>query len=264
MTREGRRSPALLAAATTLAILVAHVASVGASAPSPAAPAFRVLVVAANDRFHGAMSDAAEPLLKSLGAENGFAVHSTHDTTVLRDEELARHAVVVQLHLAPFDMTKDQQDALQRFILRGGGWVGIHAAGLTGRQFLKEGAEYWGWFETFLGGVVYSPHPALQRGTLVVEDRTHPITKNLPERMEITDEWYEYDRSPRPDVHVLATADETTYKPNKPMGDHPLVWTNPAFRRMVYVGIGHDPSVCADPHYRVLLRDAIRWAGEPR
>jgi len=228
-----------------------------------AVAAFRVLVVAANDPYHGAMSDAAKPVLESLGAESGFAVDFTHDATVLNDEDLARHAVVVQLHLAPFDMTKDQQAALQRFIVRGRGWVGIHAAGLTGRQFLKEGAEYWGWFETFLGGVVYSPHPALQRGTLVVEDRTHPITKNLPERMEITDEWYEYDRSPRPNVHVLATADETTYKPNKPMGDHPLVWTNPAFRRMVYIGIGHDPSVCADPHYRVLLRDAIRWAGEP-
>ena len=229
-----------------------------------AVAAFRVLVVAANDPYHGAMSDAAKPVLESLGAENSFAVDFTHDATVLRDEELARHAVVVQLHLAPFDMTKDQQDALQRFILRGGGWVGIHAAGLTGRQFLKGGAEYWSWFETFLGGVVYSPHPALQRGTLVIEDRSHPITKNLPERMEVTDEWYEYDRSPRPNVHVLATADETTYKQNKPMGDHPLVWTNPAFRRMVYIGIGHDPSVCADPSYRVLLRDAIRWAGEPR
>ena len=113
---------------TTLVILVGLVGSLGASAPSPAAPAFRALVVAANDRFHGAMSDAAEPLLESLGAESGFAVHFTHDATVLRDEELARHEVVVQLHLAPFDMTKDQQDALQRFILRGGGWVGIHAA----------------------------------------------------------------------------------------------------------------------------------------
>src|SRR5258706_11300710 len=140
--------------------LVAFVASVGASAPSPAAPAFRVLAVAANDRYHGAMSDAAEPFLESLGAESGFAVHFTHDATVFRDDELAHYAVVVQLHLAPFDMTRDQQDALQRFILRGGGWVGIHAAGLTGRQFLKEGAQYWGWFETFLGGVVYAPHPA--------------------------------------------------------------------------------------------------------
>ena len=65
-----------------LAILVALVASVGASAPSPAAPAFRVLVVAANDRFHGAMSDAAEPLLESLGAESGFAVRFTHDATL--------------------------------------------------------------------------------------------------------------------------------------------------------------------------------------
>src|SRR5882762_11657517 len=98
IARAGRA----LSRATTLAILVALIASVGASAPSPAAPAFRVLVVAANDRYHGAMSDAAEPLLESLGAENGFAVDFTHDATLLRDEELARHAVVVQLHLAPF------------------------------------------------------------------------------------------------------------------------------------------------------------------
>src|SRR5260221_11724497 len=104
--------------------LVAFVASVGASAPSLAAPAFRVLVVAANDRYHGAMSDAAEPLLESLGAESGFAVHFTHDATVLRDEELARSAEVVQLHLAPFDMTKDNQPAPRRSITPGGAWAG--------------------------------------------------------------------------------------------------------------------------------------------
>ena len=73
----------------TLAILVALVASVGASAPAPAAPAFRALVVAANDRFHGAMSDAAEPLLESLGAESGFAVHFTH-----RHLPRKRHALI--------------------------------------------------------------------------------------------------------------------------------------------------------------------------
>jgi uncharacterized protein len=229
----------------------------GAATPGPA---FRVLVVASTDPNHTPMIEKAPPLFDTLAGEGGFAVDFTRDASALDDERLARYAVVVQLHLAPFDLTPGEQDALQRYLVRGGGWVGVHAAGLTGRQFVKDGARYWEWFEGFFGGVVYSPHPALQRGSVVVEDRAHPVTRNLPARFEITDEWYEFDKSPRSNVHVLATADESTYRPNKPMGDHPLVWTNPAFRGMVYIGIGHHVSMCTDPNFAVLLRDAILWA----
>ena len=49
--------------------------------------------------------------------------------------------------------------------------------------------HYWQWFEDFLGGIIYSPHPAYQKGTLVIEDRDHPITKGLPEEAcELSDE----------------------------------------------------------------------------
>jgi type 1 glutamine amidotransferase len=248
--------------AASLVGLIAALSAPGAdvSELSPRAPAFRVLVVASSDPYHTPMIEKAPPLFDRLAAENGFAVDFTREPTRLSDEGLSRYAVVVQLHLAPFDLTGGEQDALQRYVVRGGGWVGVHAAGLTGRQFVHDGARYWEWFEGFLGGVVYSPHPPLQRGTVIVEDRTHPVTKNLPARFELTDEWYEFDRSPRPDVQVLATADESTYRPNKPMGDHPLVWTNPRFHRMVYVGIGHDVSACSDPNFAILLRDAILWA----
>jgi type 1 glutamine amidotransferase len=243
-------------------VLVALALGAGAAAaePPPRPPGFRVLVLASSDPNHTPMIEKAPPLFDALAAENGFAVDFTKDPSVLDDARLTEYAVVVQLHMAPFDLSPAQQDALQRYIVRGGGWVGVHAAGLTGRQFVKDGARYWEWFEGFLGSVVYSPHPALQRGTLVVEDRTHPVTRNLPARFEITDEWYEFDRSPRPNVHVLARADESTYRPNKPMGDHPLVWTNPAFRGAVYVGIGHHVSMCTDPNFAILLRDAILWA----
>ena len=159
-------------------------------------------------------------------------------------------------------MKLDEQAALQRFIEAGHGWVGIHAAGLTGRQFLIPGMHYWQWFEDFLGGVIYSPHPKYQQGTLVIEDRTHPITKGLPAKMVLSDEWYEFNESPRPRVHVLATADESTYHQNKPMGDHPMVWVNERFHRMVYIAIGHDPSLCDNADYRTLVRNAIVWAGQ--
>ena len=104
-----------------------------------------------------------------------------------------------------------------------------------------------------MGGVIYSPHPRFQQGTLVIEDRNSPITKGLPAKMVISDEWYEFNESPRPRVHVIATADESTYKPNKPMGDHPMIWTNEKYPRTVYIAIGHDASLCVNPDYQVLV-----------
>ncbi len=70
-------------------------------------------------------------------------------------------------------------------------------------------------------------------GTVRVEDKTHPAMRNLPDAFEIKDEeWYTYDRSPRANVHVLASVDEKTYTPvtKSKMGDHPVVWTNASYK----------------------------------
>lgn len=229
----------------------------------PQNPAFRVLVVASSDRDHAPMVARAESFLLRIAAENHFALDFTRDPNRIDDATLAQYQAFVQLHLAPFDMSAKQQQALQRFIEAGRGWVGVHAAGLPGRQFINPATPYWQWFEDLMGGIVYSPHPAFQKGSVVVEDCRHPVTRNLPESFEISDEWYEFDKSPRPNVHVLATADESTYKPNKPMGDHPIIWTNERYRRAVYIGIGHAAALCDDPTFAILVRDAIVWAASP-
>ena len=196
-----------------------------------------------------------------MAADNHFAVDFTEDADTINDANLAQYQVFVMLHLAPFDMTAGQQAALQKFIEEGGGWVAIHGAGLTGREFLSPGTAYWQWFEELMGGVTYSPHPAYQKGTVLVEDRGHPATQNLPARFEISDEWYEFDQSPRGKTHILALADERTYQPNKPMGDHPIVWINEQYRRAIYIAIGHDPSLLANENFTLLVRDSLLWAG---
>ena len=221
---------------------------------------FRVLVVASLAKDHVRMIDSARPFFQKMADENNFILDFTKDTSVINDSNLARYQVFVQLHLAPFDMSYAQQAALQKFIDSGGGWVGIHAAGLTGRQF-HPNSVYWEWFQEFMGGVVYSPHPKYQKATLIVEDSLHPATQGVARQFEIADEWYEFDKSPRPNVRVLARADETTYQQNKPMGDHPMIWTNEKYRRAIYIGVGHDPSVLRNENYVLLLRNAILWAG---
>ncbi len=243
------------------AILVVTLAFLCGSTFSGArAASFSAIVVATRAEDHAAMIAAARPFLEQLGAQYGFAITFTQDASQIKDTVLAGQKVLVQLQLAPFEMPPAQQGAFRRFIERGGGWVGIHAAGLTGKQFLDAKTEYWKWFENFFGGVVYSPHPAFQKATVVVEDRNHPAMKNLPPTFEISDEWYEYDRSPRPNVHVLAHVDEGTYTQTRPMGDHPIIWASEKYGRMIYIGIGHSPADWADRNYSTLIRDSILWA----
>jgi type 1 glutamine amidotransferase len=244
----------------TIALLCGCTQTSAPQAVASTQPSFNVLVITSHAKDHQKMMAAAAPMLTMMGTDNNFHVDITEDHSVINDANLARYQVYVQLQDAPFDMTADQQAALQKFIEQGGGWVGIHAAGLAGKQFIGSGAKYWSWFETFLGGVTYLPHPAFQQGTLVIEDHNHPITKNLPDKMVISDEWYEFNESPRRRVHVLAHADESTYKQNKPMGDHPMIWVNENYRRMVYIAIGHDASLCVNHDYQVLVRNAILWA----
>jgi type 1 glutamine amidotransferase len=226
-------------------------------------PGFKVLVVASADPDHDPMIKKAEAFLQKIGTENNFEIFYTRDATLINDENLSHYQVFVQMHLAPFDMTPQQQAALQRFISQGKGWVGVHAAGLTGTQFKGTEVPYWMWFQKLMGDIIYSPHPKKQTGTILVEDRTHPVTRNLPPSFSFYDEWYEFNRSPRPNVHVLATADETSYKQEIPMGDHPMIWVNPNYDRAVYIGIGHDTTACTDPNFTILMRDAILWAASP-
>ncbi|HXO75445.1 MAG TPA: ThuA domain-containing protein, partial [Puia sp.] len=119
------------------------------SAPIPAKSSFRVLVVASRAKDHLKMIAAARPFFETMAAANHFDLDFSDDTSLINPVNLAHYQVFVMLHLAPFDMSALQQAALQHFVEEGKGWVGIHAAGLTGRQFRGAGSPYWQWFEDF-------------------------------------------------------------------------------------------------------------------
>ena len=86
--------------------------------------AFKVLVVASADPDHDPMIIQAKPFLEKIAAENHFLLDFTRDSRLINDENLNQYQVIVQLHLAPFDMNRSEQMALQHFISRGKGWVG--------------------------------------------------------------------------------------------------------------------------------------------
>jgi type 1 glutamine amidotransferase len=231
---------------------------------------FKVFMIASTAPEHTPMSNAAIPVMQTIGAANHFTVDSTSDPSLMTDENLAKYQVFVQMQLGSFEMPPTAQAALQKFIESGKGWVGVHAAGLTGIQFIedKDGKiigdlKYWPWYTSFVGGdenFVWSIHPQEQMGTLKLENRTFPATKNLPASFKLTDEWYEWKENPRPNVTVLGTADETTYTPVNRQGDHPIIWSNPKYPHTIYIGVGHDKSSLTNQNYLTLLRDSVLYA----
>jgi type 1 glutamine amidotransferase len=169
------------------------------------------------------------------------------------------------LDFVPYGWKPEAMAAFKDYIERGrGGWVGLHHATLLG-EF--DGQPMWPWFSDFMGAIRFKNYiPDFASATVHVEDKAHPCMKGLPESFVIAkEEWYTYDRSPRTNVHVLASVDETTYSPDSKikMGDHPVIWTNERIAaRNVYIFMGHGPWLFEDKAFTTLLRNAILWTLE--
>jgi type 1 glutamine amidotransferase len=81
------------------------------------------------------------------------------------------------------------------------------------------------------------------------------------------DEWYTFKENPRPNVHVLATLDESSIKKfnndNFRMGDHPFIWWNEKDgMRSFYTGFGHTDEAYQDKLIIEHITNAINWAAK--
>ncbi len=224
---------------------------------------FRVLALAERGGIHKPFVDAAKIWLDKLSSENDFAVDYIEGTEKIDDPFLAQYNLFIQLNYPPYNWTDRAQAAFIKYIEQGkGGWIGFHHATLLG-EF--DGFQMWPWFHQFMGGVRFKDYIAtFVTGTVTVEDKNHPVMKSIASPFVIeNEEWYTYDTTPRPNVHLLASVDENTYTPvtDKKMGDHPVIWTNEHMKaRNVYIFVGHRPEHFNNPSFTRIFSNAIFWA----
>jgi hypothetical protein len=224
---------------------------------------FRVLVLYENGGHHIAYSQRGRIWLDQLAAASGFAVDYIQNTDPLDVTLLSQYALFIQLDYPPYGWKESAVTAFERYISEGiGGWIGFHHASLLG-EF--DGFPLWSWYSHFLGDIAYLNYiPTFALGTVNVEDTGHPVVEGVPASFRIEkEEWYVYNRSPRPNVRVIANVDEATYQPDTviKMGDHPVVWTNEKVAaRNVYIFMGHSPDLFDNTAYVTLVRNAIFWA----
>ncbi|QYK48251.1 MAG: ThuA domain-containing protein [Phycisphaeraceae bacterium] len=246
----------ILAVSRVRSMLLCVLAILGIGSPVIAAPPSGMLIFSRTAGFrHDSIAVGAESLIR-IGREMGLEVDWSQESEVFTDEQLSRYGVIVFLSTTGDVLNDEQQGAMERFVRSGRGWVGIHAAADT---------EYdWAWYMGLVGAA-FKTHPATQRATINVVDRTHPATRHLPARWIRTDEWYDYQKSPRGMVHVLMTMDESSYEggimSKEPPFDHPIAWCHLYDGgRSFYTGLGHTKESFAEPAFLEHLKGGIAWA----
>jgi uncharacterized protein len=244
-------------------IAIATLLCVGNALGQAPPPKFHVIAIAEKGGIHKPFVDAAKIWLAQEAVKDGFSIDYIENTDKIDDQFLSQYQLFIQLNFPPYAWTPTAVAAFQKYIDEGrGGWIGFHHATLLG-EF--DGYPIWPWFSDFMGGIRFTKYiPTFVSGKVTVEDPSHPTMKGLPNPFEIeNEEWYTYDRSPRPNVHVLASVDENTYTPATTikMGDHPVVWTNEHKKaRNIYIFMGHHPELFQNSSFTTLFHNSILWA----
>jgi type 1 glutamine amidotransferase len=201
--------------------------------------------------------------IRRMGAERGFEVVATDDPSVFRAGNLSQYAAIVfsNSNNEAF-ATEAQREAFRQYIASGGGFVGIHSASGSERD--------WPYFWSVLGGK-FVKHPKMQTFTVRVVDRTFTATRGLPAQFEWTDECYFLDHL-APDIHPLLVTDRTKLTDLDAMKIDPSAFPNPlplawyhefGGGREFYTALGHNKEDYSSPILYGLIERGIIWAMGP-
>ena len=201
--------------------------------------------------------------IRKIGAEKGFLVDVSDDAAVFTDANLKQYAALVFANSNNEAFaTEPQKDAFKKYIQGGGGFVGLHSASGSQRD--------WPYFWSVLGGK-FVEHPKLQKFTVRVVDSAKVATKGIPAEFEWTDEFYFTDHL-NPGIHPVLVSDRTKlqfldamktdlrpFATQTPLG----WWQKFDGGREFYLALGHNKEDYANPVLYGLIANAITWAMTP-
>ncbi|MCE7072760.1 ThuA domain-containing protein [Dyadobacter sp. CY327] len=235
-----------------------------------------------NDKAHISFVGEANRRFPEMARENHFTYDTTSNWNNLNASFLAEYQVVLFLDTRP--ETPEQREAFQKYMEKGGGWLGFHfsAFALTPSAY----PQNWDWYHNeFLGSGQYKSNTWRPTSAILkVEDAKSPVTNRLPGTFKASpNEWYRWEKELKanPDIQILLSIDPASF----PLGTgpkqheiwhsgyYPVVWTNKKYK-MVYMNMGHNDidyenktnkelSFTFDnPIQNQLILNSILWLGQ--
>lgn len=249
---------------TKLVLLVTIIISVTMSCKAQNNSEFKeplnILVFSKTNGFRHASISSGLKMLYDLSPKQNWVITATEDPSLFEKNLLEKYDVAVFLNPTGDAIDDSGQEAFEKFMKSGKGFVGIHAAA---------DHEYEWPFYGNLVGAYFRTHPPAQEGTVNFESHDHPAMKPFEGMDSYTtvDEWYSFKENPRPNVNVLASLDESSIKKANnddwKMGDHPLIWWNEENgMRSFYTVFGHTHEAFQDELIIEHIKNAINWAAK--
>jgi uncharacterized protein len=245
----------------TVPLMMRFRVSLSGSSSFASGPERQILVYTRNGKgyVHDNIQSSVEAI-KKMGAQNGFGVDVTDDPLFFTDATLKRYKALVFSNTNNEAFANDsQREAFKRFIESGGGFVAIHSASGSERN--------WPYFWQVLGGK-FVRHPHQQMFIVRAKDPNFPATRKLPATFEWTDECYYLDHL-NPDIHVLLVTDpaqlddpdKATYPGNRFGDSLPLSWYQEYDGgREYYLALGHNKADYSNPRLCDQILGGILWA----
>ncbi|KAJ7493963.1 PKD domain-containing protein [Mycena latifolia] len=246
---------------------------VGASLPS-AKPS--LLIFTKTEGYRHESIPFGIDLVTSIAKENKWAVAATEDSSVFTTPDgLSAYKTLVFISTTGNFLTPAESDGLEQFLLNGGTWLGIHAAGDFGDDMPA-------WYRTLVGGqflahpcvyicsdadrAEWPPYGNVRPTYVLIEDSHHPSTRPLPVNYTRDDEWYSYKTNPSqdPHYHVLATINQEYVAVSDNMTntpDHPISWVSlfEGKSRAFYTGMGHTNESYSEPYFIDHVTGGLKW-----
>ncbi|KAL3427585.1 glycosyl hydrolase [Phlyctema vagabunda] len=262
-------------ALTLTAIVAAASQVVCASVPSK--PSLLIVTKTAGYR-HDSIPSGIE-LVTSIANENKWTVTATEDTSIFTAEGLSNYTSLVFIHTTGDFLEVSESEALYQYLINGGSWLGIHAAGDFGNGLPS-------WYNTLVGGqfafhpcspdytcsdaqrAAYPPSGNIRPDIVTITDSNHSSTVNLPPSHNRVDEWYSYKTNPSQsgNYQVLATLNQTYIDAITPeilrmTPDHPISWYSlfEGQARSWYTGMGHTNESYTEEYFIEHVTGGLKW-----
>lgn len=210
----------------------------------------RVLIFSKTNGYRHESISVGIDAIKKLGADNNFLVDATEDSLDINTKNLNKYRAIIFLNTTGTVLGEKQELALQNFMKKGGGFVGVHSA---------TDCEYnWSWYVKMIGAS-FESHPKQQIAKLVVIDDKHSSTQHLPQTWERKDEWYNF-KNINPEINILIKIDETSYTGGKNNDNHPMAWYhNFGGGKVFYTALGHTVESYSEPLFLQHLLGGINY-----
>lgn len=245
--------------------LVVHGNSNFAEQPNPDPKKPHILIYTKNGEgyVHNNISSSIKALKKLLD-ENNMTYLASEDPALFTSNNLEKFDLLIfsNTNNEAFD-TDLQRVAFQKYIQNGGGFVGIHSASGSERD--------WPWFWAMLGGKFFR-HSSFQTFNVVKIDPDHPSATPVPNYWQREDESY-YLKELNPDIHIILATDLTSITddkldeyPGNTFGKYfPVTWHHHFDGgHQWYTSLGHSVEHYEDPVFMNHILGGIQWVLQSR